>query len=239
MESMKQGFQSMQPLYRVTIVWAVLILIGLSAALKATDTNQSDHLLKKTKWREITKDVHYIPEKADDQDANRAPSFSDGLTFSPAVKLVLVLTVILIIGYLTYRLLRHQTGLKTTNEQASSGFSIEEVDKAEDTEIRNLPERLQRALQEENYTEAVRLYYLMIIRSFRDAGFIQWQKDKTNHDYLREISGRAEFEQFKQATRTFERVWYGTLSLDHDQFRRYEAQFVSLARQLNIDLNAQ
>jgi hypothetical protein len=68
---------------------------------------------------------------------------------------------------------------------------------------------------------------------------IQWQKDKTNREYLRELNGQPQFEPFKKATRTFEKVWYGTLTLDYQQFKNYQDQFTEVAEQLNMKLHAE
>ncbi|PJJ47991.1 uncharacterized protein DUF4129 [Hymenobacter chitinivorans DSM 11115] len=60
-----------------------------------------------------------------------------------------------------------------------------------------------------NYRLAVRLGYLYVLKQLTDQGLIQWQPDKTNHDYLRELTASQLRPAFRELTQQFEYVWYG------------------------------
>nr|WP_262904575.1 DUF4129 domain-containing protein [Hymenobacter lucidus] len=60
-----------------------------------------------------------------------------------------------------------------------------------------------------NYRLAVRLGYLFVLKQLTDQGLVQWQPDKTNHDYLRELSAGTLRPAFRELTQQFEYVWYG------------------------------
>ncbi|WP_245328349.1 DUF4129 domain-containing protein [Hymenobacter aquaticus] len=60
-----------------------------------------------------------------------------------------------------------------------------------------------------NYRLAVRLGYLAVLKQLTDRGLIQWQPEKTNHDYLRELTARPLRPAFRELTQQFEYVWYG------------------------------
>jgi hypothetical protein len=68
---------------------------------------------------------------------------------------------------------------------------------------------LSQAEAEGNYRLAVRLGYLFVLKQLTDQGLIQWQPDKTNHDYLRELTSGQLRPAFREVTRQFEYVWYG------------------------------
>ncbi len=84
---------------------------------------------------------------------------------------------------------------------------------------------LRAALAEKNYALALRLYYLQIIKDLSSKGAINWAKEKTNRDYLREMRTHPMAEPFRTATRTFERVWYGNLDLNEATFKSLEPDF--------------
>ena len=78
---------------------------------------------------------------------------------------------------------------------------------------------IREALEKENYSQAVRLYYLAIIKELSLKRWIRWKKDKTNRDYIRELSNTNFQNSFRNVTRMFERVWYGKQKLNGSDFK--------------------
>lgn len=72
---------------------------------------------------------------------------------------------------------------------------------------------LREALAQGNYALAVRLYYLQIIKNLSEKNALRWSREKTNRDYLREMRGHPMAEPFREATRLYERAWYGNQAL--------------------------
>ena len=78
---------------------------------------------------------------------------------------------------------------------------------------------IREALDKENYTQAVRLYYLAIIKELSLKKWVKWKKDKTNRDYTRELSNTTFQNGFRNVTNIFERVWYGKQDLASSDFK--------------------
>lgn len=78
---------------------------------------------------------------------------------------------------------------------------------------------IREALEKENYAQAVRLYYLAIIKELSLKKWIRWKKDKTNRDYIRELTNTNFQSGFRNVTRMFERVWYGKQNLSDSDFK--------------------
>jgi len=72
-----------------------------------------------------------------------------------------------------------------------------------------------------NLRLATRLGYLHLLKQLTDQGLIDWQPDKTNQAYLRELAtaGPALNPQFTELTRQFEYVWYGEFPLSAAAYR--------------------
>jgi hypothetical protein len=81
---------------------------------------------------------------------------------------------------------------------------------------------LREALAQGNYPLAIRLYYLQAIKTLSEKNAIKWSREKTNRDYLHEMRGHPLAEQFREATRIFERVWYGNEPLSAAEFAALE-----------------
>jgi hypothetical protein len=83
---------------------------------------------------------------------------------------------------------------------------------------------LREALAQGNYPLAVRLYYLQTIKNLSEKNAFKWSREKTNRDYLREMRSHSLAEQFREATRIYERVWYGNQSLSAAEFAALEGK---------------
>ena len=109
-----------------------------------------------------------------------------------------------------------------------------------DTAAENIHEldfatRLREAEDTGNYRLALRLGYLELLKKLTDQGLIDWQPDKTNHAYLRELaeSRPAARAPFGELTRQFEYVWYGELALPAAGYRQARAAQQQLGQQLS------
>lgn len=91
---------------------------------------------------------------------------------------------------------------------------------------------LEAALRDKNYREAVRIYFIAVIKEMKDRSWIKWEKKKTNHHYINEISGRTQQPDFITATRAFEIVWYGNRDLAVNEYNQIEPVFKKLIQSI-------
>lgn len=88
-------------------------------------------------------------------------------------------------------------------------------------------------LERRDYRAVVRLLYRKALKELSSRGLIRWQLDKTNHDYLAEMSGSTLRGEFTELTRVFEYIWYGNFDLPADTFAAvrelYEGFYRALA----------
>jgi hypothetical protein len=90
---------------------------------------------------------------------------------------------------------------------------------------------IRRAIAAKQFPLAIRLYYLASIKELSLTGKIQWKKDKTNREYVREMRPHRLFEPFKSITTIFEKVWYGDSVLDEAGFTMIQPAFQDLLTQ--------
>lgn len=86
---------------------------------------------------------------------------------------------------------------------------------------------IDKSLGEGNYMLTVRLYYLWSIKELSNKKMIKWKRDKTNRDYLREMRKTDLHKPFREVTRIFERVWYGS------QNQLNQSDYLSLQKKLD------
>ena len=91
---------------------------------------------------------------------------------------------------------------------------------------------IQKALSDQDYRLAVRFYYLYILQLMSEEALIDWQLQKTNHDYEKEIKKPELKYAFAKITRLYDYVWYGDFSIDELQYKKAEVIFLSLQKSL-------
>ena len=120
---------------------------------------------------------------------------------------VLVLGAVLALGWVVARLVGAGGG-GVFEGRAPAGAALLVAD---DIAAVDLDARLAEALGRGDLREAVRVRYLAVLQALDAAGAIAWRRDKTNRQYVGEVSAaRADLAApFRSATRAFDAVWYG------------------------------
>jgi hypothetical protein len=76
-----------------------------------------------------------------------------------------------------------------------------------------------------NYRLAVRYYYLWLLKKLSLREIIDWHFDKTNSDYLYEISDNRLKKEFEYLSYLYDYSWYGEFPLDEASFSKAEKAF--------------
>jgi hypothetical protein len=87
---------------------------------------------------------------------------------------------------------------------------------------------LKEAISRNDFRAAVRIYYLILIKELSERNWISWRKEKTNHDYLREMKVEEYRPAFRKVTTIYETVWYGERSIDAAIFQNINPHFSNL-----------
>ena len=94
---------------------------------------------------------------------------------------------------------------------------------------------LEKALANNDFRGAIRLYFIFIIKDLSEKEWIRWEKKKTNFSYLIEMRSRSQYESFNEAVSIYELVWYGNYSVGKEDFNSLEPQFKNLLNSLNSE----
>jgi len=91
------------------------------------------------------------------------------------------------------------------------------------------------ALSQKNYRLAVRYYYLYILKLLSEQELIDWQQQKTNDDYLNELSDSPIKIGFNKATLLYDYIWYGEFNIDDKSYSKVEDVFQSLKKSIGTN----
>jgi len=115
-----------------------------------------------------------------------------------------------------------------------------EVFFTEDEEIiksKNIHDLIQKALSNKDYRLAVRYYYLLILKKLSESELIEYEFDKTNSDYINEITTPGINENFRKVTTLYDYIWYGSFAVTETDYSKAQSAFHHLEHQIpkNID----
>ena len=98
---------------------------------------------------------------------------------------------------------------------------------------KDLLKLINQAIDQKNYRLAIRFYYLNIIKQLEDNELITWEQQKTNEDYIQEISKENIKSSFKDLTRLYDFVWYGNIEIDETKFVKVAANVEATTNLIN------
>lgn len=116
------------------------------------------------------------------------------------------------------------------SKKAQSQVTFSEVE--ENIHEMDFNQLIEEAKSKQNYRRAVRLLYLQILKKLSDKALINWQIDKTNHEYERELLGTSLYNGFQDVTLRFEYFCYGDFQIDRTSFDRTEPLFQEFSSKL-------
>jgi hypothetical protein len=97
----------------------------------------------------------------------------------------------------------------------------------------NYDKEIAAAIDAQNFRLATRLMYLRTLKELSDRELIQYKNEKTNSDYLFQLSGTKYYRDFFRLTRDFEYTWYGAFALSAEAFAIVQKDFSSFKQQLS------
>jgi hypothetical protein len=145
-----------------------------------------------------------------------------------AMPYIIIGGIVVFLIWLFYKL-NPGSGLLYSKEEAQVFFTEEEkIIKSEDIQA-----LIDDALANKNYRLAVRYYFLLILKSLSEKEIINYQFDKTNSDYIKEIKQEHLSAQFKKSAFIYEYVWYGNFDVSETDFTKAKHRFVTLKNNIS------
>lgn len=110
-------------------------------------------------------------------------------------------------------------------DKSDTLFYNENEENIEKIKVESFIELIKKYENEANFQQSVRLYYLWILKIFSEENHIKWHIEKTNSDYIREITNPQLKSDFQQLSYLYNYVWYGKFTVDKAQYIQIKNQF--------------
>ncbi len=163
-------------------------------------------------WDEVVDGAEFNEKDAPKEE--KAPTQIDlpssSSNFGGLFQIIVILAIAAILVLIIVKL---SQGDVTVNRKVVN-LDMEQIDAAEQNIRESDLERLLRlALEAQDYRMALRVRYLMILKELDSKGWITHSPEKTNLNYLMELSNRPESTRFSDLTQIFEYVWYAEITI--------------------------
>jgi hypothetical protein len=83
----------------------------------------------------------------------------------------------------------------------------------------NYQKEIDRAAGSSNYRLAIRLMFLRLLKNLSEKNIIQYKPDRTNLDYLHQLSSTRYYHDFFRITRNYEYSWYGQFQVTEETYK--------------------
>lgn len=221
------------------VFWASLLLWVVLAGSPYSAPAQDR--MDEQAWEEATEgrsygDTERQKEEKEENEVLKNDSISDsswGISLNPTlVKVILISLVVVLLAFVLVKLLGSNIGSGKLKKKELS-FSLEDIEEnLEETDL----ERFKReALQKEDYKTAIRIFYLMIIKSLSETGKIKWRREKTNRQFVQEMRRKDGYKKFRDITLSFEIVWYGNAPFSARDYQTLLPEFSQFLENIQKD----
>ncbi len=226
---------------RYFLIFSIIILTNLDNVAVAQSPQQDyfkqnieQRKFDDKKYNSLTEGVDYSEEKKEKKKKDRkekGPVKFEGIgTF---LKFFIITIGIVLLFFILIKALTGDNVFLPKDKKLKpvSNVDLEKIeDNLEEAELEN---PIKQAIAAGNYSMAIRLYYLTILKELSLQKKIKWKKDKTNGEYLRELAGSPFFKNIQQITLVFEKIWYGKAELNKEDFLLLQPKFKSALKDVN------
>lgn len=212
------------------LAWLLCILLVGRLTMVAQNDAPTYHPIDKGEWENTVEGLDYIEKQPKKKEINPQEQLEIKQPFDVSVALKIAGFAI-IIGILIFALLKFLGVDLFKNQKVTAAQST--ITALEEKPMESDLERfLREALSRKDFRLAIRIYYLMVLKSLNERGSIKWKKEKTNMDYLQELRSHPKYEAISSSTFIFEVVWYGEKDIRESQYNNLSSPFIELLQQL-------
>ena len=138
-----------------------------------------------------------------------------------------------LLGYLIYKIIDNNSRRRDKKiENITYEEEVEEHVDAVELPKSELELKLAAALKDNNFREAIRIYFIFIIKELREKNWINWERKKTNTLYLYEMRERSQYSIFSQSVMIFELIWYGKQEISKEDYSKLEPLFKKMLNEI-------
>ncbi len=194
--------------------------------------------LDPNKWEDLKKGLNY------DEAPVQPPNDNAHNTIAPVglsvwFEMLKIFLLLVLVGILIWLIIRLISGTKfkrsTKKKKEDPGYvPIQKIPTAL-SPLEVLWKHFHGAQKAGDYRECLRILYQISLKKLSNGGWLKTKPDKTNYEYLTELSGKLPAADFAILTAIFEYSWYGDAPVKSSDFTKYEPQFMNFINRKDLE----
>ena len=184
-------------------------------------------------WQSEISQLDYSKDYTTQTNTNYTPpslSFIEDLInfFTACAIFLKFLGLIVLVVFIYFIIKRSMVQLNSKSSNIKLDYNTLDLDEVERNLLDiDLDYLLNEAMKANDYRIALRLYYIMCIKSLALKNIIDWKKDKPNGKYVEALQTHALGSIFKDVTARYESIWFGN-SFKNEDYSENEEKFIIL-----------
>jgi hypothetical protein len=139
------------------------------------------------------------------------------------VKVLVIVIIGLILYFLVKFLISKDGNLFFSKKNMATKISDENI--TENIHEINFSKEIANYELEKKYRLAIRYQFLWVLKKLSDTKKIQWNIEKTNKDYVNQLSSTPLHTSFVDLVNIFNFVWYGEFSIEENKYKEFKQKF--------------
>jgi hypothetical protein len=208
---------------KVNIVLICIFLAGLIADIQAQNVQKQE--VDSLWWKQKTGQLDYSEEQLDSKDFNYEMEAMPTWFNSPFFKYGILIFITLVLLIVLYKLFGKEMFLNDMETDKTSAHLLTESDLDDRFFEMDLTLMLKNAIAKNNWTMALRIRFLMVLKMLIDKRQVYWHRDLTNKQISWQIKPQKSRDEFNVLVGLFEKVWYGDLLIDSAEYMKVAPLF--------------
>ncbi|WP_194767087.1 hypothetical protein [Tamlana sp. I1] len=142
---------------------------------------------------------------------------------------IFYLAIALAVVFLVYTLFNEGSTSLFASKRNKSVQNHEDIT-AENIENADILSLIKNAENDANYRLAIRYYYLLVLKTLSLNNHIKFEDDKTNSEYLSEVSNKSFSKEFGYISYLYNYIWYGEFPVNIDKYNKAKSNFTTFLK---------
>ena len=215
----------------------ILLLLAVNS-IAADNVKQANRSINDSEWRQLTNDGAFeYRNKVENTNLKKEKQLPierfilNVLRFfsGTAGKVIIWSLLLAVVAYALWRTLLSEKSMLFSRRKSYEEGEPPVIEDIQDTDWENLS---QQAARNGELRQAIRYSYMWLLQLLQQNELIQFRSDKTNYEYLDDLTDTPYKQPFRQLSSQYEYSWYGNFPVAPTAYEAYMHVFTELKKQL-------
>ncbi len=148
--------------------------------------------------------------------------------FTIGMRIMGVAVIVLLLYYIIRAFIQKDIYWLFKKKAKKLEINVEDIE--QNIENVNFDLLIEKTITDNAYRLAIRFYYLWLLQRLQEQNHIVWNIEKTNSDYVKEITDSETKAQFQYLSYLYNNIWYGEHDITFEEFSKAKTSFDAILK---------